>query len=73
VPGDLALRHDVLAVCVGPFGCSRGAIFVPEEGPMGDEWCLTVEQARATGVRWTFYDGRFLCPECAERLGVAEQ
>ena len=47
--------------------CSIAAIYVPEVGPMGDEWCITVEQAEATGVHWEWSDylGGFICPSCA--------
>lgn len=73
-PVDLVLhRREVeestLATCQG--GCHTGAIFVPEVGPMGDEFCTTVEEARATGRHWVAVDegggtGSWMCPSCAE-------
>lgn len=44
--------------------CGVGAIYVPEVGPMGDEFCTTVEEAIATGQHWTWVDGEPMCPNC---------
>lgn len=51
--------------------CPRGAIYVPEVGPMGDEHCMTVAQARATGLVWHEDADGFLCPPCAVELELS--
>lgn len=52
--------------------CSTGAIYVPEVGPMGDEFCTTIEEAVATGQHWSWVDGEPMCPLCVS-LGEAER
>jgi len=62
-----ATEEVVFVTCRG--WCNTGAIYVPEVGPMGDEFCTTVEQAQATGVHWRYVEkagvaGGFVCPSC---------
>lgn len=58
---------SVFAQCVT---CNVGAIYVPEVGPMGDEFCATIEEAiafdRSTGRRWKWVDGEPMCPNCVD-------
>jgi hypothetical protein len=59
-----APTEDVSAACI--YDCGKGAIYVPEVGPMGDDFCLTVAEAQATGRIWRYEDefGGFMCPDC---------
>lgn len=54
----------VFARCV--YECGRGAIYVPEVGPMGDEFHETIEEAAASGVHWRWDEefDEYICPEC---------
>lgn len=58
---------DVFATCCG---CFVGAIYVPEVGPMGDEFCETIEEAveldARTSRHWVSTVEGWLCPLCAE-------
>lgn len=54
-----------MSVCILCICCGSGAVYVPEVGPMGDEFCETERQAAATGQRWLFVDGEWTCPCCA--------
>lgn len=60
---DRAEAGDVLATCIKQ--CGRGAIYVPEVGPMGDEQCATIAEARAMGTVWEFDGDGWICPDCA--------
>lgn len=48
--------------------CHRGAIHVPEVGPMGDEFHQTIDEARASGQLWTCVDGEWYCPDCKDEV-----
>jgi hypothetical protein len=68
---DKHKEREVFVTCRGG-ACFKGAIYVPEVGPMGDEFCTTVEEARATGIHWRYDEhagigGGFLCPNCDEQ------
>lgn len=52
--------------------CGVGAIYVPEVGPMGDEFCTTIEEAVASGQRWGWFEGEPVCPLCVS-LGEPER
>jgi hypothetical protein len=62
--GAVLLDGTVFVSCAR--GCGNGAIYVPEVGPMGDEFHETVAEAEASGRRWSFDEdvGGFVCPLC---------
>jgi hypothetical protein len=65
------IEEIVFVTCRGD--CRKGAIYVPEIGPMGDEFCMTVEEAQATGLHWRYDEhagicGGFVCPGCDARF-----